>query len=126
MATVGMYPLLWLYRNCPIIDKVTGYRTASNTYIIWIAVCIGVGRTFSGYSEEGLGVLAGILSVASSILYIVWAFKAKKALQEYALNEHRVNLKMNAFYTFVFNVYYINYCINGLPEEKRKQQILAG
>lgn len=70
--------------------------------------------------------LSGILIVAANALYIVWAFKAKNALSEYALSEHKIDLRMNAFYTFFLNVFYINYCINDLPEEQRKQQILRG
>ena len=66
------------------------------------------------------------LTIASWVLYIVWSFKAKAALQEYALNEHKIDLRMNAFYTFIFTIYYINYCVNDLPEAKRKQEILSG
>jgi hypothetical protein len=61
-----------------------------------------------------------------SILEIVWAFKAKAALQEYVLNEFKIELRMNAFYTFGLTVFYINYCINDLPEVLRKNQILRG
>ena len=33
---------------------------------------------------------------------------------------------MNGFYTFFLNIFYVNYCINDLPEEQRKQLILRG
>jgi len=62
--------------------------------------------------------------IGSSVLYLVLAFKAKSAIQEYALNIHKIDLRMNRFYTFIFTIYYINYCINDLPEVKRKQDIL--
>jgi multisubunit Na+/H+ antiporter MnhB subunit len=71
-------------------------------------------------------VISQLLSLASSILFIVWAFKAKSALQEYALNTHKIDFRMKVFYTLIFNVYYINYCFNDLPESKRKQDILKG
>ncbi len=126
IATAGIYPILWLYENYKIIDTTTKIRTADNTYIIWIAVCAGLGSAFASNGEEFMDVISGILSIASWVLYIVWAFRAKKALQEYALNEHKIDLRMNRFYTFLLNVYYINYCINDLPEYQRKQQILNG
>lgn len=126
IATAGIYPILWLYNNYQVIDKITKTRTADNIFVIWIAVCVGLGGALSGTGEEVLGIIGGILSIASGILYIVWAFRARKALQEYALNEHKIDLRMNGFYTFLFNVYYINYCINDLPEAQRKQQILSG
>ena len=71
-------------------------------------------------------VLGIILTVGIFVLYEIWAFKTREALQKYALNEHKIDLRMNAFYTFFMTVYYINYCINDLPEEQRKQQILRG
>jgi len=126
IATAGIYPILWLYTNYPVIDAITKKRTADNTFIIWIAVCAGLGGALAGTGEDVLDVISLLLTLASSVLYIVWAFKAKSALQEYALTEHKIDLRMNGFYTFLFNVYYINYCINDLPEAQRKQQILTG
>ena len=31
---------------------------------------------------------------------------------------------MNVLYTVLFDIFYINYCINDLPEEYRRQQVL--
>ena len=126
LATGGIYPILWLYENYKIIDKKTKIRTADDTYVIWIAVCVGLSGVFGGAGNEIMDVISWILDIASGVLYIVWAFRAKKALQEYALNEHKIDLRMNGFYTFLFTIYYINYCINDLPEVQRKQQIITG
>lgn len=125
IATAGIYPIHRLYNNFKIIDKTTS-STTSETYIIWIAVCLGLGGVFSGSPEESMAIIGGVLTIASSVLYIVWAFKAKNALEEYALNTHKINFRMNGFYTFLFNVYYINYCINDLPEAQRKYDVLNG
>ncbi len=126
VATAGLYPLLWLYRNYRVIDEVTHVKTATDTFIIWIAVCIGIGGMMMR-SEDDTSVGFGLLiSLVSNILYIVWAFKAKSALEEYALREYKVDLRMNAFYTFALNVFYINFTINSLPDALRRQQILAG
>jgi hypothetical protein len=124
IATAGIYPLLWLYKNYLTIDDITKTRTADDTFIIWMAVCSGLSGFFIRINEDAMIVLALILSIAGAVLYIVWAFRAKTALQEYALNEHKVDLRMNGFYTFLFHLYYINYCINDLPEAQRKQKIL--
>ncbi len=122
-ATAGIYPIIWLYNNYRVIDKVTSSTTANDTYIIWIAVCVGINSIFSNTEDEVLIIIALILTIASSVLYIVWAFKAKKALQEYALKTHKINFKMNSFYTFLFTIYYINYCINDLSKSQRKLSI---
>ncbi|PFG53261.1 uncharacterized protein DUF4234 [Marinobacter sp. LV10R520-4] len=105
VATAGIYPILWLYNNYNLIDKITSSTTANDTYIIWIAVCVGLGGAVSGWGEEALEVISGILAIASSVLYIVWAFRAKKKIQEYALNTHKIDFKMNGFYTFAFNIF---------------------
>ena len=126
IATAGIYLILWLYKNSKIISDTTKVRLVDDVYIIWIAVCAGLSGAFANLGNVALDFTSAVLSLASAVLYIVWAFKAKKALTEYALSEHKIDLRMNAFYTFLFNVYYINYCINDLPEEQRKQQILRG
>jgi len=119
IATGGIYPIIWISNNIKSIESTTKKKIIDDNFIIWIAVCVGLGMSLAA---AGIGL---VFSLASIVLYAVWAFRVKSALQEYALNEHKVDLKMNAFYTFLFNVYYINYCINDLPEVKRKQDILS-
>ncbi|ELM6650685.1 DUF4234 domain-containing protein [Vibrio vulnificus] len=126
VATGGIYPILWMYKNCSILESVTKKKITDSVFIIWVAVCVGLGSSLAGTGDEVLEIIAGLFSIGSWVLYIVWAFRAKAALQEYALNEHKIDLRMNAFYTFLFTVYYINYCINDLPEAKRKQDVLSG
>lgn len=124
IVTAGIYLFLWLYRSNLIISDTTKVRLVDNTYIVWLAVCLGLSGAFAGTGEEIMDILSGILVIATNVMYIIWAFKAKKALSEYALTEHKIDLRMNAFYTFFLSVFYINYCVNDLPEEQRKQQIL--
>lgn len=59
-----------------------------------------------------------------SLLFIVWAFKARALLMELAPRAFAVDLKMNWFYTFFFTTFYVNYCINDLPKMAGKQKIL--
>ena len=126
IATLGLYLLLWLVRVNQKITETTKIKLVDNSYIIWLAVCLGWSGSLSNVDDALFDVLSGILIIAANALYIVWAFKAKNAISEYALSEHKIDLRMNAFYTFFLNVFYINYCINDLPEEQRKQQILRG
>jgi len=126
IVTAGIYPLMWMFKNQGIINKITNKEFSGDKFIIWIAVCAGLSMTLQFTGEDALDVISQLLSLASSILFIVWAFKAKSALQEYALNTHKIDFRMKVFYTLIFNVYYINYCFNDLPESKRKQDILKG
>jgi len=126
IATAGIYPIIWMFVNTIKLEKTTKTKIADNTFLTWLAVCVGLGGSFSNQGDYMLDIIAGLITIASFVLYIIWSFRAKKALQEYALTEHKVDLRMNGFYTFIFTVYYINYCVNDLPEVQRKQQILRG
>ncbi|NYR13117.1 DUF4234 domain-containing protein [Pseudoalteromonas sp. MIP2626] len=126
IATAGIYPVIWMFLNTQKLEKITSKKIADNTFLTWLAVCVGLGGAFSNLGDEILDVIAGLVTIASWVLYIIWSFRAKSALQEYALTEHKIDLRMNGFYTFMLTVYYINYCVNDLPEAQRKQQILTG
>lgn len=121
IATSGLFPLLWLWRHQPAIDRVTGTKTASNAYLLWLAACVGFYLSLSSNPLIGL-----VPALALTVLYVIWAFRAKTALQDYAARAHGLDLRMNAFYALIFTCYYINYCINDLPEAQRRQQALAG
>lgn len=126
VVTAGIYAIVWMFINTPKLEKVTSKKIADNTFLIWLAVFAGLGGALVGTGEESLDVISGLFTIASWVLYIIWAFRAKNALQEYALTEHKVDLRLNGIYTFFLTIYYINYCVNDLPEDKRKQQILSG
>ncbi|MNB89467.1 hypothetical protein D3C81_503550 [compost metagenome] len=137
LATGGVWPLVWLYKHQDTLMQETGQRFSSSVLVIWMAVCFGLGAFLRPYASPVIDPLnytlhtpvviiaiTGILSLALMVLYIVWAFKARSALQHYALTQFQLELKMNVFYTFAFSVYYVNYCINALPDALAKQQIL--
>lgn len=134
IVTFGVWPLLWLYKKQEIISETTGYPLYGNLFIIWLAVCFGVGRQMAAMASPGLAGydptsdallgLSAVLSLACAVMYIVWAFKARTALRHYALTTFRFDLKMNAFYTVLFNVFYITWCINDMPQALAKHRII--
>ncbi|HCT39763.1 MAG TPA: hypothetical protein DF427_01005 [Moraxellaceae bacterium] len=126
LATIGIYPLLWVWQNSRVIGQVTRQTVVGQAYILWMAALIGWAAALASAPDDDVNAFGGLLNIALAVLYIVWAFKAKKCVEEYALREFRVDPRMNSFYTFVFNIYYINYCINDLPEAERKQRLLSG
>ena len=139
-ATSGIYPLMWLYKNQDTIMDEVGQRFSSGIFIVWMAVCSGVSVMLNllfpvqvdqyGYaydsSAQMMAGLAFLISLAWIVLTIVWAFKARAALQRYALTQFRFELKMNPAWTILFHVFYINYCINAMPEALAKHQIIHG
>lgn len=130
MASCGLYNLMWITRANTIIQDITQRHVASYSYIVWIFVLTGIAGALSGGTTE-LGdavmlMVASIVSIAAGVLQIVWAFRARSALMQYAYQEHQLYLKMNGFYTFFLNIFYINYCINHLPLEAMRAQAVHG
>lgn len=130
IVTMGTYPIMWMYLNTEKIEKITGKAIANSKYIINIACCMGLSSIVASLASlrgsATLPIMCYLLTLTGNALIIAWAFKAKSAIEEYALTQHKIDLKINVFYVFFFNLAYINYCINSLPELQRKQQILTG
>jgi hypothetical protein len=130
VVTGGIYPLMWLFLNQRKLTEAMKDNFVDSNYPLWIAVATGLGWFLSDFSYEIsdedtiLDYIAALLSFASVVMYIVWGFKAKAAIQAYALKEFKFELKMNMFYTFIFNIYYIVYCINNMGAEHQKHKII--
>ncbi|MCL1066444.1 hypothetical protein L2735_06430 [Shewanella olleyana] len=118
--TGGIYPIIWLFAKYPKMDEITSIRTADDSFVLSIAVCFGFGGVLS-HSEFGfIGAIGTLLLTAAFFLYVFWSFRARAALQDYAHVNFGIDFKMNKFFTVVLNIFYINYCINQLPEEQQK------
>ncbi|HHQ6552127.1 TPA: hypothetical protein ACSTJZ_001995 [Serratia fonticola] len=130
VATGGIYPMMWLYVNQKKLTEELKSNFVASDYPLWLAVVTGFGWLLVDISyaisdtETVLDHIATLLSVASAVMLIAWSFKAKTALQAYALNKFKFELKMNPFYTFIFNVYYIVHCINNMESELKKHNII--
>lgn len=126
--TGGIYPLMWLFLNQRKLTEAMKANFVDSNYPLWIAAATGLGWFLSDFSYEIsdedniLDYIAVLLSFASVVMYIVWGFKAKTALQAYALKEFKFELKMNVLYTFIYNVYYIVYYVNNV-ESKYQESI---
>lgn len=123
MASLGMYALIWMYRSNPIISEVTQQRLVDLNYFICIT---GWSGAFGATEEPALLLISAAFSVAYAVLSILWAFKARAALVECALSQHRIYRRPNSFCTFLFPAFFINDCNNDLPEDKRRQELFRG
>lgn len=130
VVTGGIYPMMWLYLNQPKLTEEMKSDFVAKDYPLWLAIVTGFGWLLS---DIGMAVsdnvtvfdlVAKLLMYASMVMFLVWVFKAKNALQAYALNKFKFELKMNPFYTFIFNIYYIVYCINDMESELQKHNII--
>ncbi len=81
-----------------------------------------------GYIAESnniYDILGTIITIGMTVFWIVWAFKMKSALEYYAAKEFGISLRLNGFWIFLFQYFYINYCMNALEEDFAKEKMLA-
>lgn len=126
IVTSGLYPLLWLTRHHDTFNRITKKQTINMKYIVWMAIFTGICLALRDARDKSAILMFFGAYIVGSILFLIWAFRAKSALQNYALNTFKIDLRMNPVYTFFFTIFYINYCINDLPEVLRRQKILTG
>ena len=120
-ATVGIYPLVWLFKTNADMEDILEQRILDQNVVIIIIAFFGWGRVFNMFELE----IGDWLVFFGLLIIWVWVFKARKAIQNVMLHDHKIDYKMNIFYTFFFTIYYINYCINELEEEVVKSKVLS-
>ncbi|OCG00812.1 DUF4234 domain-containing protein [Gilliamella sp. wkB112] len=123
LITIGIYQLVWVYRVNKSIKKLLGVEVKSNAYIETIIILY-----FAPFFIALIGVITAIfylknlnniIDYIGLFMWIEWANFARYVLTYYCLGEYNIKLKTKSFYVIIFNVFYINYLINYLGDEKR-------
>jgi len=133
IVTVGIYNLLWVYRNHEIISKKLKLEFIDDRIIMFTTFLytIQLALPEGCHHKEAFmfGIINLILSLIILILNVIISFKAKAILEISVNQNYNINLKMNGFLTFLLGLVYINYKINSLPkiisknkEEKEKKE----
>jgi hypothetical protein len=106
IVTLGIYPLIWLWQRRDAANTEVGAELISEAFLIvmMIMTALNIICTFAGYG--------GFFGLAMGIGWVIYAFRARTILVDYAAKQFNVNLNMNAILTFFFTVFYITYCIN--------------
>ncbi len=118
VVTIGIYPLIWMWQKREAINKEVGAVLISDTFIIVMAIMTAL-NLICVVTDYG-----SYFGLAAGIGWIVFGFKARKILVAYALSELKIDLRMNGFYTFLFTLFYVVYCINNLPALSDRQSML--
>lgn len=112
----GIWPVVYLAKRAKGINEAmkTDFIPSwvATTQIVLLVITLVCKIFGTGDEVAGLGVLT---SLAMGVVYIVWAFQAKKTLEALVIDQFGISTyKLNAFYTFFFTVFYIVYCLNDL------------
>ena len=121
IITLGVYTLYSLIRHQDKFNSAVGKDAISQNLMLSLVLAWGgcdliislaqvaeiMSSTRAGLSmAESLYSISAILGWTVSIILIVMAFNAKAALED------KFNVKLNAFWTFLFNFLYINHFLN--------------
>ena len=123
-VTLGIYYIIWLVERYKVFNRIAGKEIVSRNYIIWIAALMGISSIFSYAGNPMVELFGSAIDMVWGIMFIITAFKISKAIDEYYTKEFKLDLSFNKFYLVIFNLFYINYCINELEEIEKKQEHL--
>ncbi|MCD6533282.1 MAG: DUF4234 domain-containing protein [Deltaproteobacteria bacterium] len=125
LATLGIYYIIWLIERYKVFNKLAGKEVISRNFIIWIAAMMGISSIFSYAGDPSVEAIGSLLDLVWMIMCIIVSFKYSKIMDEYYAKEFKLDLKFNKFYLIIFNIFYINYCVNELEEIEVKQKTLS-
>ncbi len=98
--TLGLYGLLRVIKMTDVIESFAEQQICSKNFVFFLSVAYGL--SFLGLEIVYIAVL------------VYWSFLAKRELEYYASYQMHVKYEISPFYTVIFNIYYINYCLNDL------------
>ena len=120
LITLGLYPIVWLYKTATLVEEVTRIKTLSQTsLVVYLAFC-GIGGILFTIPDFTFIAAGYALTVIAQLIAIAWCFRVRRALRAYTLTEHSFELRMNRLYSVLFAFYHINYCINDMARAKHK------
>jgi len=120
IGTAGFYAYYWLLKHSPVIAAAGRKPVATETYLLVLVGLAGWGESLAAADTVRAQLIGLVLVLASLVMLVMWAFRARDALRSYAAATYGIDYRMNSFYTFLFSYFYINYCINEIPEEQAR------
>lgn len=129
-VTFGIYYVMWLMERYKGFNRLAGREIVSRNFILGIVVLMGISiivdlvGTEAG-SEFVVG-LSALIDLAYGVMCIIIAFRVSKAMEMYFAEHYRADIKFNAVYLVLFNLFYINYTINDWDQMVQKKRVIHG
>lgn len=120
LITMGLYPLVWLYKTATVVEEVTQIKTLSHAGLVAYLVFCGIGGIFFAIPHLWFIATGYAVTVVAQLIAIAWCFRVRRALRAYTLTQHNFELRMNRLYSVLFGFCHINYCINDMARAKHK------
>jgi hypothetical protein len=138
ILTVGIYPIMWLYENIESFGSFS--RKPYTKWSVIIIAALFAWQTYLSniintldldpYSNVGLIAFVAILSMILSIAFLIFHFvvitaPSIKGLSDHLLITEKIDLKINAFFAFIFAYLYMNYKINEVIELRKRKAMMG-
>lgn len=124
IASGGIYLIVWLVERYKVFNEMADKEIISKDFIATISILMGISGFLSSLGGDTIALFASLVDIAWGIMFIVMAFKVSKTMEDFYAKKFKLDLKFNKFYLVIFNIFYINYCVNELVEIERKESFL--
>lgn len=124
IITLGIYQFFWVFSRKKSLNQISESKINDALVIIYVitfclALVLGLYAelliTYGNLIEIIQGAqyrnYSSICYLVSIIFVIIIAFSMKNILKEFS-DKNEISIKYNGFFTFIFNILYINYKIN--------------
>ncbi|MBR2123841.1 MAG: DUF4234 domain-containing protein [Acetobacter sp.] len=131
IITGSVFCYYWMKKMTELVEAFSGKRIwKDRTFIIILVISFGLNDVVaqayingeSDFIKEALLIIYSLGVIVVTIMMICWAFAAKREIELYASQALGISYRMKGFYAFLFNGYYINYCLNDLAYEAVMQR----
>lgn len=122
LITFGIYYAHYIKNTTDAINsELSVEKRISNGFINTILLICYASVLFSiiaSFVEESylINIVSDVITIASHIVIITWALKAKNRVNEYCELDSKTYMWLSGFWSFVFPPLYFNYKVNGMAE----------
>jgi len=125
----GIWPVSYLAAR----EKRINNALATELIPHWLVVtqitllCTTLGLRFLGgaINSDDIISLSLFTGLAMSLMWIVFAFKAKRVLEDVVVLQWKLShYRLSGVWAFFFNVFYIVYALNDLPRVVQRHQVV--
>ena len=131
MGSAGVYTYVWLFERYKGFNKMIGKELISRNFLLTMILVYGASMiiepSFSAHPSsvallQMLDLLSGFVKFAAWIMLLICAFRVRTILRGYFLSHSHIDLSINPVLVVLFNIIYINYCLNNLEAKVEKAQ----
>lgn len=129
LITLGIYNAFYIERQSIIFNSYFDDNQVSKLFLLVLYPVVGLSAIFNFFSfidlnNEGLSQINRVIGYLSWGMITIWAFKLRKTINKAFSYLRGEKEYFKARYTFLFNLFYINYKINKFNEQSETTESL--